>query len=734
MIFYDSETTGLNGIMVLLQLAEDDGPVELIEIWKQPVRNTLHTIEWMMDNDNCGFNLSFDHYQLMKVYNIFRLMTPGELPNPRCAYELQQQAIDHAFCLKPKAACDLLLWARKGKYQNLMRRAPIRIRKVPRELADVLALELEKRVEIDGIFFAKSADGPRWKVYDREDDPFFKDVVLHFNPAGGLKYLAEYALGHKPNAHFKDIESPKYLRPQDDIGYHPTACRWMDRNPCPDGAPERASDGFSKMPVVEHHIQHWAENEDARTYAKYDVIYTRELYEHLGSPEPGDDDSELAIAVACSRYKGFEIDCDRIKRLREESLNVYQACPININSTKEVRAYIEEVLTPIERVVIAETTEKAKLEEILDWGEDHNSYSRVKEVLDAKVAAKEINLFDKLLSVGRIHPDLNVIGTKSSRMSGTGGLSLHSTNSSKKIRECFPMKWENMAFSLGDFSAFEFTLADAVFDDDDLRENIKSGKKIHALFGMCLYPGMTYDDVLADKPKYGKAKAGVYSLLYGGNDFTLHKNLGVSIEVAEEAMQRWLEMFPGIAAKQEEVNAKFATMQQHEGGHITFDEPADYVETFLGFKRDFTLENKTRRAIYELANNPPKEWRDVGIKVMRRPGRLQTGSGATQSALFGAAFAIQGAIVRAAGNHLMQSTGAEICKSVQRKVWDIQPSGVSEFVVSTLNLHDEVHAVHQPDLADLVEKTIHAAVETYRDQVPLIEMDWVKGADSWASK
>ena len=48
---------------------------------------------------------------------------------------------------------------------------------------------------------------PRKKP-DGEIDPNFSDVVSGFHPAGGLKFLAEYAMGLKPKYHYADVEPP----------------------------------------------------------------------------------------------------------------------------------------------------------------------------------------------------------------------------------------------------------------------------------------------------------------------------------------------------------------------------------------------------------------------------------------------------------------------------------------------------------------------------------------------
>lgn len=69
------------------------------------------------------------------------------------------------------------------------------------------------------------------------------------------------------------------------------------------------------------------------------------------------------------------------------------------------------------------------------------------------------------------------------------------------------------------------------------------------------------------------------------------------------------------------------------GSAVIWHEPAEYVESFLEFRRYFTLENTIAKTLFELARKVPTEWRKTDIKVMRRPGRIQTASGAVSSAL-----------------------------------------------------------------------------------------------------
>ena len=112
----------------------------------------------------------------------------------------------------------------------------------------------------------------------------------------------------------------------------------------------------------------------------------------------------------------------------------------------------------------------------------------------------------------------------------------------------------------------------------------------------------------------------------------------------------------------------------------------------LGYHRYFTLENDIQKRLFKLAQSPPKSWRNFRVKVTRRD-RIQTASGAAQSALYGAAFSIEASKIRQAGNHVIQSTGAEITKDVQSAIVEIQPIGIHPWIVRCLNVHDEVMVI-----------------------------------------
>jgi len=69
--FIDSETVGLNSMMVFWQFSIDYGPIYLHNIWKKPVWFTKRLFEMLMELDYIGFNLSFDHFHVAKIYTIW---------------------------------------------------------------------------------------------------------------------------------------------------------------------------------------------------------------------------------------------------------------------------------------------------------------------------------------------------------------------------------------------------------------------------------------------------------------------------------------------------------------------------------------------------------------------------------------------------------------------------------------------------------------------------------------
>lgn len=739
MYFIDIESCGFKGPAVLLQYAEDNGPIVLHDIWKVPALETIQLIEHLMDNNICGFNLVFDHFQLCKIYTMLTLLPNYHECPEDCIpllRDLEIPAMDGP-CLKPRAVCDLMLHARKGPYQSTMDRKPIRIKRVPTLLANSLAQKLEELIPLNSIYFArrKKRNEPQWKVRDILDsdgeiNTEFKNIELKFAASTALKALAVDALG---------VNIDEVLLIGEEVGVDAT---WYPKED------EYVPYGGNWSEVIRHHISYWAYNSIGRRYATNDVDYTRRLYDYFKRPEPGDTDSELACMVGAVRWHGYTIDIEGLIDLRNQAVETMQSVP---TAPEQARKYVMQYMDDMEKIILQTSTKKVILQEISKWHlEDsikHPAAIAAQRVLNAREAQKEIELYDKLIRAKRFHAGFKVIGTKSTRMSGSDGLNPQGIKKDRKVRSCFNLAPKDMVLCLGDFDAFEVALMEAEWKDPELRAQLLKGRKIHAIFAMDLYPGSTYDDIVAEEKegifnnkyvngtRYKDGKQGVFAMGYGGTEFTLENKLGIPHEIAVAAFESFGQRFPGVHAARQKVFNAFCSMRQPKGlgTMVEWHEPEEYIESMFGFRRYFTLENKICKALYDLAQDPPKEWLAYKFKVNRRD-RQQTASGALQSALYGAAFAIQSQNMRAAGNHVIQSPGATITKELELALWNLQPHGIHPWVIMPMNIHDEIVAPVLPEYIDKTTTIVNYFINKYRKYVPLLAMDWKVGIKSWGEK
>jgi hypothetical protein len=793
MIFLDVETCGYHGPAILIQWAEDGGNVNLHSVWHSPVRDTLELIEQLTQSAICAFNLSFDWFHICKLYCTLRLLERdhGNVKPVNYIEEyalLEPEALDGP-CVKPKHALDLMLHARKGPYQSTMGRAAIRVKRVPTRLAQLLADELDKRVKFSDVYFArkKTNKHERWRVYDLHNeegdlDPDFKDVVLSFAPSTALKALVGDALGLTDAAIFEDIRPPDWANPVE-YGYAPYAL--AHAKPPTEARPYwRWQKGWPA--VIQVHIDHWEFNEKAREYARKDVEYLQLLYDHFNRPEVDDDDSILAAMVGAVRWRGFAIDVDALQSSLDRTNAEIATYNQRFGSVKFCRQYLEEVLSEEEVTVLDGGTNKIILEHLTKWtkGEvcdtcqgfgcnlcddgikpsdvKHPVAVRAQQILDYRTALKQREQLEKLIFAKRLHPDLKVIGAKSSRMSGAGGLNAQGIKRDKWFRKMFPLAHGDLVLCGGDFVSFEVSLLDAAYGDPKLREQLmrthkcydcdgkgcgdckgtgQSRYKIHALFGVQLFPPHTYEQIMetakfkGNKNLYSRAKNGVFALAYGGEAHTLKNRVGVDTEVAEEAYQRWISTYTVWGEKRKEIINSFCTARQHNNGKFYWTDPADYIESMFGFRRYFTAENMVTRALFDLAENMPQSWRGIRSKVTRRAHKgQQTVSGAIRSALYACVCAIQGANARQAGNHLIQSAGATTTKDLQARLWGLQPYGVNDWVIQPLNIHDEIMAPTHPDYIDAATAIVKDFVKELQQKVPLADIDWGANLESWADK
>ena len=746
--FLDVETCGLHGVAVLLQYAEDDGPIHCYDLWLEPIDETIALILKITKTNIIGFNLAFDWFHIYKFFTMLLrfIQEYPELAKDRPFDHVEKFAAierdaGQVGCLRPPAACDVMIISKLGPHQSLMDRKDIYIRRVPGVLAEKLQAELEKRVHIDDIYFSRRKahkDAPRWTITPSKTKEGtvmrgFYDLVLRFKPSGALKVLAQHVLKIPVEQIIQRADVLPPRRPEIDLGYKPWGGDWPK--------------------YVTTHAIHWRYNERARTYAQDDVTYTRDLWKHFGSPTPGDVDSDLTIMVACVRWRGMRVQTDKMQELIKTIKPAIAKIP---QAPRAVKRWLDPELTDDERIWFTDTkkttlTAMTKLECDCQFaGEDaadclichgsgrHPVSKKALKVLTARAQKKELELYEKIVEAGRLYASYRVIGALSGRMAGADRLNPMGIKRTDDVRALFTMADPGEVLVGGDFDAFEVVLAIADSGDQKLAEDVAKGLKIHALFACEMFPGMTYEQVRASAgtadDKYTLGKNGVFTMIYGGTAYTLVYKYGVGEEQAEMAVARFDKKYPVLGQWRLATQKQFQVLSQAKlGGKISKNEASEYVDSMFGYKRYFTLELQIIRALVELAENIPKDWRKLKVKVLRRQDKgQQLAANAVQSALYGGAFAVQGAIQRAAANHRIQAAGARVTKVVQHRLWiKFQPEGFSPWQIRPMNIHDEVIAATLPQHRQAIQQEVVECVAEFKDKVPLLAIDWGSMA-SWS--
>jgi len=736
------------------------------------------------DVDLVGFNLTHDIFHMARTLNIATMylaefgnevMTVSRFKHIEVKYgdpvrpKIGLPSI-YDLCFKPKKLTDLMLIGRKGVFQATMNQKPVTIRKVPKLRAEELIEDLIQDVEIPKLFFSRKGGGePEWKIKElhwirtpeeeylkqvtpEERSKFQKDplenwieicedlvdVELCFHPSTSLKAICKYELGLEVH----EFDFP--IRTGEEYGYYPIGGEYYHN--------------------IEEAIETWISDETQRTYAYNDPRFTKEVWAYIVAKENdldwyegiGDEfidegldleadrtDSILAGLVGNCYWAGYSIDRELVSRLKKDKLEkeIFYASQIEYNSRTKVLKYLHEVCSPIMKKLVKGTSK-----EVLDFlrKEEGELGGRASIVYEARRNKLELGLLEKLEKAGRLHVSFKVVGTKSNRMAGGSlegkGNTINPQGIKKEseIRECFTFQDFGQTLCGGDFSGFEISIMEAVYKDPKLREDLLSGKKIHGIWGSFLY-GKTYEEILetadlnADHPNgyYSRSKNSIFAQAYGAATPKICEITGLDEEEVERATEHFETTYTRVGESRKETLEDHQAMVQlgGMGSRIVWNEPKKYVESFLGFRRYFDMEYSVMQALFELADDLPLKYKSQR-KVMRG-SRSQTVTGGMKSAIFAGAFGIQNSIIRAAGNHKIQSPGGQMTKELEAQMWTIQPDGIHKFVIKPFNVHDELQIAVREDLVSRLESIKDKYIEYRKDVVPLIRMDWDSRQKNW---
>lgn len=776
--FLDTESCGFLGPCILIQYAiENEEPI-LHEVWREPVTKTLDLLRAIASNAIIGFNLAHDWYQLFKLHCLWTLLFEKYGDIVPLAYVDEVAALENEArfgkCLKPASALDLMLHARKGPYQTTMQRKPIYIRRVHPSVVNDLIEEIKDRLSeirpIHGL------------VFKQVNNRGLVDIKLEFSPSTSLKAIIkdlglnegrDVYVGLSPPKSPSEIKwMPHYTGWKRIISEHFAFWHYNKR------ARKYAIDDVQDTRALYHAFGCPPIGDDDSTLAcmvgaiRYrgyaiNMEAIREEYARL-------EEAAKAAPVDQARSIAFMgIEPDEIILLRDKSTGKITTNKVKLEEiagwTQVCSCYKEHRVKKNGHYALEHTFDPAC--DCTNGFRPHPAAAKARSILDARQSRNKRALLAKLIEAGRFHPAISVIGSLSGRSSGRSsegkkgkGLNALGINRDKNVRKMFRFADEGYTLAAGDAEAYEISIAAAVFKDKKLTEQLltcsacgyrhttdeyrqsticpKCGgkdslRKFHALFAMAIFPGHTYDQVMASKGTandlYDKGKRAVFGgLLYGGDERTLERRLGVPIEDAKAGRERFMAEYDGVRAVQKECYDNYCSMRQ-EGGlgtKVTWRDPLPYVESLQGFRRDFSLEVHIAKTLFAMANKLPLKLCKPGHVLRNAAKGEQTVSGATRSALYAAAFQTQAACMRAALNHKIQSSGAIEIKNLQRRIWDVQPSGLHEWIVAPMNIHDEIVTPTKVPLRPVVDEFI----EDTKKIIPLIKIDWKDNIKDWSEK
>lgn len=181
---------------------------------------------------------------------------------------------------------------------------------------------------------------------------------------------------------------------------------------------------------------------------------------------------------------------------------------------------------------------------------------------------------------GRVHPELNPIGTDTSRVSSGGGqydLNIQNIPHDPETRACFISAPGNVWIS-ADYQSQESRIIASVSNDPAMLDLFINGSgDVHSLVAKMSYSQYIPSDLPVEEVKafsknsiknggldYRQEAKGIeFAINYGGDHNTISNNKGIPLEEAKQIYDNFMEGFPGVASYQ-----KYCRMAVMRDGYI----------------------------------------------------------------------------------------------------------------------------------------------------------------------
>lgn len=237
-------------------------------------------------------------------------------------------------------------------------------------------------------------------------------------------------------------------------------------------------------------------------------------------------------------------------------------CVINWNSSRQVIRLFEVLGIKVD-TFDKKTKKKKKSVEAKMLEPQKDKFPIIPIYLRYQEAAKVVSTYGEnwLKAInpktGRVHADLHVIGTDTSRISSGGGpykVNVLNLPRDKETRACFTSEKGNLWISC-DYTGQESAITASVSNDQKMINILESGGDMHSEVAKMCWPDLLgHLSVEEIKTKYKNlrqlSKAVEFAIFYGGDDNTLHVNSGFDKKDAKNIYDNFMKGFSGIAEYQ----------------------------------------------------------------------------------------------------------------------------------------------------------------------------------------
>ncbi|MBQ8588776.1 MAG: DNA polymerase I [Clostridia bacterium] len=354
--------------------------------------------------------------------------------------------------------------------------------------------------------------------------------------------------------------------------------------------------------------------DELKEYIASEITATHKLwqYEKETVSKAGQDallyDMELPLirVLATMETKGFLVDREHLSsfnRSLKESIDVLESEiyelageKFNINSPKQLGVILFEKLglKSGKKTKTGYSTNAEVLEKLAEESEI------VRKILEYRQLAKLKSTYgDGLLSVideetGRIYSKFNQTVTVTGRISSTEP-NLQNipvrTELGREIRKMFIAK-PGCVLVDADYSQIELRVLAHISGDEALCDAFKNGTDVHTMTAASVF-GVNETDVTPLMRSH--AKTVNFGIMYGMGEFSLAKDLGISVKEAREYIENYFDKYKGVKSYMESI--------------IESAKESGYVETMFARRRTIAEINSSnfmvRSAGERMVRNTP---------------------------------------------------------------------------------------------------------------------------------